>query len=297
MDQGKLSSTLLSRLDLSRPGKFDAMLRGISDVADLPLPTGQVTFAKEIGPGVELHRVTCPIGVLLVIFEARPEVVVNIAALAIKSGMFSTPPYPDREPNSTSSMRTSYMRCIWSADMLGNAAILKGGKESLHTATLLSSLISSALGPTSIPPTFIQSVSSRSDIQGLLAQDRYIDLVMPRGGNELVTTIQNSTRIAVMGHADGICAVYVDESAKEETAVRVALESKVRYASWNDSEEGLSSPCCTCDMGRTCERVERWWRIRDEVPCMGQPRFYVRDIEIRSRASPWRLSVRDKSQS
>lgn len=113
------------------------------------------------------------------------------------------------------------------ADNPGNAAILKGGKESLHTSTLLSALISSALTPTPIPTTFIQSVSSRADIQGLLSQDRYIDLVMPRGGNELVTSIKNSTRIPVMGHADGICAVYVDESAREGTAVRVVVESKV----------------------------------------------------------------------
>ena len=76
----------MSRLDLSRPGKYEAMLQGITDVASLPAPTGIVTFAKELGPGLDLHRVTCPIGVLLVIFEARPEVVVNIAALAIKSG-------------------------------------------------------------------------------------------------------------------------------------------------------------------------------------------------------------------
>lgn len=110
----------------------------------------------------------------------------------------------------------------------GNAAILKGGKESLHTSTLLSSLISQALSTTSIPQTFIQSVSSRSEISSLLAQDRYIDLVMPRGGNELVRSIQNNTRIPVMGHADGICAVYLDESAKEEKAVRVVVESKVR---------------------------------------------------------------------
>ena len=86
--QGKLSKSLVSRLDLSRAGKYDSMLQGISDVAALPAPTGLVTFAKELGPGVELHRVTCPVGVLLVIFEARPEVVVNIAALAIKSGQF-----------------------------------------------------------------------------------------------------------------------------------------------------------------------------------------------------------------
>lgn len=93
MAQGKLSKSLVSRLDLSRAGKYDAMLQGIVDVAALPAPTGIVTFAKEIGPELELHRVTCPVGVLLVIFEARPEVVVNIAALAIKSGKLGAPKY------------------------------------------------------------------------------------------------------------------------------------------------------------------------------------------------------------
>ncbi|OCF37467.1 glutamate-5-semialdehyde dehydrogenase [Kwoniella heveanensis CBS 569] len=204
--EGKLSKTLVSRLDLSRPGKYDSMLQGITDVAALPAPTGLVTFAKELGPGLDLYRVTCPVGVLLVIFEARPEVVVNIAALAIKSG---------------------------------NAAILKGGKESIHTATLLSSLIGEALSTTSIPSTFIQSVSTRSEISSLLAQDKYIDLVMPRGGNELVRSIQNNTRIPVMGHADGICAVYVDESAKEEKAVRVVVESKIDYMAACNSAETL----------------------------------------------------------
>nr|ODO04239.1 glutamate-5-semialdehyde dehydrogenase [Cryptococcus depauperatus CBS 7855] len=203
---GKLAASLVSRLDLSRPGKFDSMLRGITDVASLPVPTGIVTFAKEIGPELELHRVTCPVGVLLVIFEARPEVVVNIAALAIKSG---------------------------------NAAILKGGKESIHTTTLLSSLISQALSQTSIPSTFVQSVSTRSEISSLLAQDRYIDLVMPRGGNELVRSIQNNTRIPVMGHADGICAVYLDESAVEEKAVRIVVESKIDYMAACNAAETL----------------------------------------------------------
>ncbi|WWC67780.1 glutamate-5-semialdehyde dehydrogenase [Kwoniella pini CBS 10737] len=204
--QGKLSKSLVSRLDLSKLGKFENMLQGINDVSSLPIPTGQITFAKELGPGLDLHRVTCPIGVLLVIFEARPEVVVNIAALAIKSG---------------------------------NAAILKGGKESLKTSTILSNLIAEALGKTSIPSTFIQTVSTRSEISSLLAQDRYIDLVMPRGGNELVKNIQNNTRIPVMGHADGICAVYVDESAIEEKALRVVLESKTDYMAACNSAETL----------------------------------------------------------
>lgn len=203
---GKLSYSLVSRLDLGRPGKFEAMLQGISDVAALPAPTGMVTFAKEIGPELELHRVTCPVGVLLVIFEARPEVVVNIAALAIKSG---------------------------------NAAILKGGKESINTATVLSSLISQALARTSIPSAFVQSVSTRSEISSLLAQDRYIDLVMPRGGNELVRSIQNNTRIPVMGHADGICAVYLDKSAVQEKAIRIAVESKIDYMAACNAAETL----------------------------------------------------------
>ena len=129
-------------------------------------------------------------------------------------------------------MRTTQRVKQWRSSLLmmsiGNAAILKGGKESINTASLLSSLISDALATTQIPNTFIQSVSTRNEISSLLAQDRYIDLVMPRGGNELVKSIQNGTRIPVMGHADGICAVYLDESADETKAVRVVVESKAR---------------------------------------------------------------------
>lgn len=170
------------------------MLDGIDEVAELPLPTGRTTYAKELDEGLELYRVTCPIGVLLVIFEARPEVVVNIAALAIKSG---------------------------------NVAILKGGKESIHTATLLSQLIQKALSTTSFPSTLIQSVATRSEISQLLAQEKYIDLVMPRGGNALVTSVKNQTKIPVMGHADGICAVYVDKDVEEGMIERIVLDSKV----------------------------------------------------------------------
>lgn len=206
VEQGKLSSSLLSRLDLSRPGKYEAMLSGITDVQSLPAPTGICTFAKRLGPDLDLYRVTCPVGVLLVIFEARPEVVVNIAALAIKSG---------------------------------NAAILKGGKESANTTAVLSRLIAEALAKTRLPNTFVQTVTSREEISALLAQDRYIDLVMPRGGNALVTSIQNNTRIAVMGHADGICAVYLDKSADETKAIRIAVESKTDYMAACNSAETM----------------------------------------------------------
>ena len=109
----------------------------------------------------------------------------------------------------------------------GNAAILKGGKESLQTQKIVSSVIQRALSTTALPPAYIQTVSSRDEIASLLSQDRYIDLVIPRGSNSLVKSIQNASRIPVMGHADGICAVYVDASADENKAIRVVLDSKV----------------------------------------------------------------------
>ncbi|KAI0083478.1 gamma-glutamyl phosphate reductase [Irpex rosettiformis] len=206
VDAGRMSASLLSRLDLGKGDKWDSMLQGVTDVANLPDPTGQVSYASELDDGLELYRVSCPIGVLLVIFEARPEVVVNIAALAIKSG---------------------------------NAAILKGGKESNETAQLLSQAIQSALSKTSIPSTYIQSIQTRAEVSALLEQDRYIDLVIPRGSNSLVRSIQNSTRIPVMGHADGLCAVYLDKAADPAKAIRVAVDSKVDYPAACNAAETL----------------------------------------------------------
>ena len=109
----------------------------------------------------------------------------------------------------------------------GNAAILKGGKESNETAQLLSKSIQTALSKTSIPSTYIQTIQTRAEVSALLDLDRYIDLVIPRGSNSLVRSIQNNTRIPVMGHADGLCAVYLDKAADPAKAVRVAVDSKV----------------------------------------------------------------------
>ncbi|KAJ6592324.1 gamma-glutamyl phosphate reductase [Mycena vulgaris] len=197
VDAGRMSDSLLKRLDLDKGDKWDSMLQGISDVADLPDPTGIVSYAKELDDGLELYRVSCPIGVLLVIFEARPEVVVNIAALAIKSG---------------------------------NSAILKGGKESNRTTQLLSQAIATGLSQSSLPPAYVQTIQTRAEVSSLLALDQYIDLVIPRGSNSLVQNIQNNTRIPVMGHADGLCSVYLDESADVEKAVRVVLDSKACFS-------------------------------------------------------------------
>lgn len=211
-----MSGSLLKRLDLGKGDKWDSMLQGVTDVAELPDPTGVVTYASELDDNLELYRVSCPIGVLLVIFEARPEVVVNIASLAIKSG--------------TSLLSLCYPGVV--DDMItGNAAILKGGKESNETTQLLSQAIQAALTKTSIPSTYIQAIQTRAEVSALLALDQYIDLVIPRGSNALVRNIQLNTRIPVMGHADGLCAIYLDESADPTKAVRVVVDAKVRQTS------------------------------------------------------------------
>ncbi|KAH9479531.1 putative gamma-glutamyl phosphate reductase [Psilocybe cubensis] len=206
VDAGRMSEALLNRLDLRRGDKWESMLQGIDDVAALADPTGIVTYATELDDGLELYRVSCPIGVLLVIFEARPEVVVNIAALAIKSG---------------------------------NAAILKGGKESNRTTLVLSEAISAGLSQTAVPENYIQTIQTRDEVSSLLKQDRYIDLVIPRGSNSLVRSIQNSTTIPVMGHADGLCSVYLDEHANLEKALRVVVDSKIDYPSACNAAETL----------------------------------------------------------
>ncbi|KAH9951160.1 gamma-glutamyl phosphate reductase [Amylocystis lapponica] len=206
VDAGRMSAALLKRLDFGKGDKWEAMLQGVTDVADLPDPTGNVSYASELDDDLKLYRVSCPIGVLLVIFEARPEVVVNIATLAVKSG---------------------------------NAAILKGGKESNETTQLLSKAIQAALSKTSLPGTYIQAIQTRAEVSALLELDQYIDLVIPRGSNSLVRNIQNNTRIPVMGHADGLCSVYLDESADLEKALRVVLDSKIDYPAACNAAETL----------------------------------------------------------
>ncbi|CBQ70962.1 probable PRO2-gamma-glutamyl phosphate reductase [Sporisorium reilianum SRZ2] len=203
VQQGKLSASLAARLDLfSKAGKWESLLAGVADVAALASPLDHVQWARRLADetetqgAIDLFRITCPIGVLLCIFEARPEVVVNIASLAIKSG---------------------------------NAAILKGGKESKCTAAILSSIISDALAEAGLPKDLIQTVETRSDIQSLLHLDEYIDLVIPRGSNELVKAIQRDARMPVMGHADGLCVAYVHEDADLAMVTGTVVDSKTDY--------------------------------------------------------------------
>ncbi|KIW28111.1 glutamate-5-semialdehyde dehydrogenase [Cladophialophora immunda] len=204
--QGELSQSVLKRLDLGRKGKYDDMLKGILDVRDLRDPIGRVDLRTRLDQGLELERVSCPIGVLLIIFEARPEVIANISALAIKSG---------------------------------NAAILKGGKESAASFEAIANVIGEALASTQVPVAAIQLVKTRDVIDDLLGLDRYIDLVIPRGGNELVRYVKSHTKIPVLGHADGLCSVYLHRDAEKDMAVKVVVDSKCDYPAACNSAETL----------------------------------------------------------
>ncbi|KAF3761116.1 gamma-glutamyl phosphate reductase [Cryphonectria parasitica EP155] len=203
---GQLNPSLVSRLDLSRPGKWEDMLKGVLDVRGLDDPLGVVTLRTKLDEGLVLERLTCPIGVLLIIFEARPEVIANIAALAIKSG---------------------------------NAAILKGGRESTESFIAISTAISSGLARCSVPNGAVQLVTTRDVIPQLLALDGLIDLVIPRGGNELVRYVKAHTKIPVLGHADGLCAAYLEASADRDMAARVVVDAKTSYPAACNSLETL----------------------------------------------------------
>lgn len=203
---GELSQSLVSRLDLGKKGKWEDMLKGILDVRDLEDPVGKVTLRTRLDDGLEMTRVTCPIGVLLIIFEARPEVIANIASLAVKSG---------------------------------NSAILKGGKESTESFVAISKVISEALDKSEVPNGAIQLVTTRDVIPQLLDLDQYIDLVVPRGSNELVRYIKSSTKIPVLGHADGLCSIFLEQSVDPTLAADVIVDSKTTYPAACNSLETL----------------------------------------------------------
>ncbi|MBI3092367.1 MAG: glutamate-5-semialdehyde dehydrogenase [Candidatus Tectomicrobia bacterium] len=193
---GKMSQPLLDRLTLSE-AKVLGMAEQVRSVAALPDPVGRAQYAMELDAGLELFRVTCPIGVIGAIFESRPDALPQIASLCLKAG---------------------------------NAVILKGGTEAQHSNRLLAELLAAAAGGVpGIPTESIQLVESRADVQAMLALDDCIDLMVPRGGKEFVRYIQENTRIPVLGHADGICHAYVDAEADLAMALDIVFDSKTQY--------------------------------------------------------------------
>jgi len=190
-----LSTPLLKRLKFNA-SKVAEVTEGIESLTKLKDPVGETLQSTELDEGLELYRVSCPIGVIGVIFESRPDALVQISALCLKSG---------------------------------NSVILKGGSEAINTNKILFEIIRNASKEAGIPEGWIQLIETRADVNEMLKMDEYIDLIIPRGSNEFVQYIMSNTNIAVLGHADGICHVYIDESADIDMAVNVSFDSKTQY--------------------------------------------------------------------
>ena len=200
-----LSPASASRLKVDG-AKLKEMARGLEAVAALADPLGRVRLRRLLDEGLELTQVTCPLGVLGVVFEARPDALLQIGSLAIKSG---------------------------------NAALLKGGSEAVRTNQVLADILRDGLAAAGLPEDAIQLLGGREDVDALLALDDLVDLVIPRGSSALVRHIQAHTRIPVLGHAEGICHIYLDAAADPAKAVAVVRDAKLQYPAACNAVETL----------------------------------------------------------
>lgn len=201
----KLAPPLMKRLKFDS-AKIDDVIEGIHSLISLEDPIGRTLLATELDEGLTLYKVSCPIGVIGIIFESRPDALVQISTLCLKSG---------------------------------NAILMKGGSEASETNRILADVIRDATTKVGIPTRWMELLESRSDVGEMLKLDEYIDLIIPRGSNEFVRYIMDHSRIPVMGHADGICHCYVDDEADPEMAVRVAVDSKTQYVAVCNATETL----------------------------------------------------------
>ncbi|KAL1194950.1 Delta-1-pyrroline-5-carboxylate synthase B [Cardamine amara subsp. amara] len=196
--------SLVARL-VMKPGKISSLAASVRQLAEMEDPIGRVLKKTEVADGLILEKTSSPIGVLLIVFESRPDALVQIASLAIRSG---------------------------------NGLLLKGGKEARQSNAILHKVITDAI-PKTVGGKLIGLVTTREEIPDLLKLDDVIDLVIPRGSNKLVSQIKNSTKIPVLGHADGICHVYVDKSCKLDMAKRIVSDAKLDYPAACNAMETL----------------------------------------------------------
>jgi glutamate-5-semialdehyde dehydrogenase len=204
-EQENLSKPLLKRLKFDE-AKLATAMAGIESLTELPDPVGSTLKCTELDQGLELYQVSCPIGVLGIVFESRPDALVQISTLALKSG---------------------------------NAVLLKGGAEAAQTNRVLAEIIYDVSLQAGLPGGWLALLETRQDVKAMLALDEYIDLIVPRGSNAFVRFIMDNTRIPVLGHADGICHVYIDRDADLDKAVRIAYDSKCQYAAVCNAMETL----------------------------------------------------------
>ncbi len=211
----QLPSPLIARLKLD-PNKLKSMVAGVRDVIRLDDPIGDRQIHRQLDTGLILERFSCPLGVIGVIFEARPDAVTQIAALGIKSG---------------------------------NGVILKGGSEAVHSCEAIAKVMHDALEKLyqkeiqkeiqAVSPNVVQLLTTRAETLAILKMDKLIDLIIPRGSNQFVRYIQENTHIPVLGHADGVCHLYVDVAADIHKAVAIAVDSKTQYSAACNAIETL----------------------------------------------------------
>ena len=199
LENGKkteLAAPLMQRLLIDDP-KIERMADNLRQVAALPDPIGEVISMRERPNGLKIGTVRVPIGVVGVVYESRPDVTVEVSALCIKSG---------------------------------NGVILRGGSEAIHSNTILARILSDTAAAEGVPNA-IQFVDTtdRQAVYALIRLPEYIDLVIPRGSNEFVQFLMRESDIPVLGHADGICHIYVDEAADLEMATKLCMNAKVGY--------------------------------------------------------------------
>jgi len=192
---GELSKPLLERLKLSEK-KIYSIVESLKSVASLPDPLGRTVYAMKLDEGMDLYKVTCPIGVIGAIFESRPDVLPQISSLCLKSG---------------------------------NAVVLKGGREASESNRILYTIMKEATEAEGVPEGWIQLIEERKEVRELLKLDEYIDLLVPRGSKEFIKYIQAHTKIPVLGHAEGICHIYVDAAADLKKALDICYDAKVQY--------------------------------------------------------------------
>ncbi len=206
LESGKINQSVYNRLKLDE-NKMRDMIQGVRDVAKLDDPIGKILLKRELDNGLILSKISCPIGVLGIIFEARPDVISQICSLAIKSS---------------------------------NAVILKGGKEGVNTNKKIFEIITNALNEIKeFPNHSIEQIFTHEQVADMLKCDEYINLIIPRGGNNLVRYIKENTSIPVLGHASGICHIYVDKTADIDMASRIVVDAKTQYPSACNSVETL----------------------------------------------------------
>jgi glutamate-5-semialdehyde dehydrogenase len=220
--KGEVSKAFAQRLRLNSD-KIGDIGRMVKSVAKLDDPLGKTVYVKEMDRGLEVYKVTCPIGVVGAVFEARPDVLPQISSLCLKSA---------------------------------NAVVLKGGKEAGHSNRAFYSLIKDASERSGIPKGWIQLLEERREVEEMLKLDDYIDLLVPRGSKDFIKYIRSNTRIPVLGHAEGVCHVYVDENADLKKALDISYDAKVQYPSVCNAMETLlvHSKVATRFLPRLAER-------------------------------------------